>query len=284
MKRIVTFTTASAISALIATSVALADDYNSGVVTKSPSEGYTDVEFGSGWYLRGDISYNINGRDDAGINEVSTSGGTSSLQVDYDDAVGIRIGVGHYLTSNFRVEANLESIFSSEFGGIGLATFSAIDTGTVPPTPTTTGGTQQIDADYQGTALIASGNLDLGRVGAFTPYVGAGLGIARLEYNETETLTCTPFNSTVSCTGFPAAGPGVEAIATRTRNTADWTYAYQLTVGTAVAVADRTSLDFSYSFTQIGDGDSLSYADGTAVDEDGVRLHQVRAGLRYDLW
>lgn len=280
MKRILTFATATAISTIIASSAALATDYNSGIVTKAPSESYTDVEFGSGWYLRGDITYNIDGRDDSTVNSVT--GVSNSIQVDYDDAVGIRVGVGNYINSNFRAEVNIESLFSSSIAGTGSFTFNAIDTST--GLSTTTGGTRSIEADYQGATLIASGNLDLGTYGAFTPYVGAGAGIARIEYNETETLRCIPVNTDLACVDFPPGAAGVETEGVRTYQSADWTYAYQLTLGTAVALDDKTSLDFSYSFTQIGDGDTISYADGTAINDDGVRLHQVRAGFRYDIW
>jgi len=61
MKRFVLNSTVAAIALLTASS-AFASDYNSGVVTKTPSQGYTDVEFGSGWYLRGDITFNIRGK------------------------------------------------------------------------------------------------------------------------------------------------------------------------------------------------------------------------------
>ena len=85
MKRIVTLATASAVCALLATSVTQADDYSSGIVTKAPAETYTDVEFGSGWYLRGDISYNFDGRNQ---NErVTLPAASATLDADYDDAV-----------------------------------------------------------------------------------------------------------------------------------------------------------------------------------------------------
>lgn len=281
MKRIVTLTTASAICALFATSLAQAEDYNSGIVTKAPSEVYTDVEFGSGWYLRGDISYNFDGNNEN--EDVTLPAVGSSLQADYDDAIGVSVGFGSYLSSNFRVEANLASIFDSSFSGSSTATFGGIDTG-AGNAVVTTGGTREIEADYSAATLMVSGNLDLGRFGAFTPYIGAGAGIARIEYNETETLTCTPFSTTVACTSGPVAGVGEVATSTATNNEASWTYAYQLTAGTAVALNERTSLDVSYSFTQIGDGDTINYADGTAIDQDGVRLHQMKAGVRYNLY
>lgn len=282
MKRFVLNSTVAAIALLSATS-AFANDYNSGVVTKSPSEGYTDVEFGSGWYLRGDITYNIDGRSESGINPVA--GVSTGIQTDYDDAVGARVGFGYKTSANTRIEINAEAIFSSEIDGLGGRTFFATDfANPLAPVATTTNGTSLIDAEYTAADLIVTGYYDLPRFGAFTPYVGAGAGIARISYNETETLTCTPSSATIACASFPAGSAGVETTATRTLSEEAWTYAYQLTAGTAIAIDDKTSIDLSYSFTQIGDGDEIDYADGTAIDEDGVQLHQIRAGIRYDIW
>lgn len=282
MKRFVLNSTVAAI-ALLSASSAFANDYNSGVVTKTPSEGYTEVEYGSGWYLRGDITYNIDGRSEAGINAVA--GVSAGIQTDYDDAVGARVGFGYRATPNTRIEINAEAIFSTDINGLGGRTFAAADfADPLNPVATTTPGSSLIDAEYTVSDLIVTGYYDLPRFGAFTPYVGAGAGIARISYNETETLTCTPSSATVACTSFPAGTVGVETTATRTLSDEAWTYAYQLTAGTAIAVDDRTSIDLSYSYTQIGSGDEIDYADGTAIDEDGVQLHQIRAGIRYDIW
>ena len=282
MKRFVLNSTVAAI-ALLSASSAFANDYNSGVVTKSPSEGYTDVEFGSGWYLRGDITYNIDGRSESGINPIA--GVSTGIQTNYDDAVGARVGFGYKASPNTRIEINAEAIFSSEIDGLGGRTFNAIDfADPLAPVNTTTSGTGLIDAEYSLTDLIVTGYYDLPRFGAFTPYIGAGAGIARIRYNETETLTCQPSSSTIACTSFPPGAPGEVTTSTRTLSEEAWTYAYQLTAGTAIAVDDRTSIDLSYSYTQIGDGDEIDYADGTGIDDDGVQLHQIRAGVRYDIW
>jgi len=283
MKRIVTLATASAVCALLATSVTQADDYSSGIVTKAPAETYTDVEFGSGWYLRGDISYNFDGQNESGSSSITpSSGGSFAVQADYDDAVGVGVGAGYQINSNLRAELNLASIFSSSFDGTSSQLYNAILESGGVATPTTTGGTRRIEADYQVASLIASANIDLGTFGAFTPYVGAGAGIARIEYNETETLSCVPFSSTVTCVD-PAGSVGETVERVNTSQEAQWTYAYQLTAGTAIAVDERTSLDLSYSFTQIGNGDTINYADGTAIAQDGVKLHQIKAGFRYSL-
>lgn len=275
MKRFLLNSTVAAIALLTASS-AFAGDYNSGVVSKTPSEGYTDVEFGSGWYLRGDISYNINGADNNTSSSNSLTGTGSSF--DFDDAIGVRVGFGQKLSPNTRIEVSSSSIFDSDFSSFGSARFAGTDVGGAAIN--NIDGTRDVSGSYQLFDFMLSGYYDFNPVSNITPYVGAGIGVARIDYNQNLTLECNP-------TAAQACGTGALGAASTVTTVIDdqsWTHAYQLTVGAAVAVDDRTSLDLSYSYTQIGDGDELNYADGAGLDNDGVQLHQVRAGIRYDIW
>lgn len=348
MKLFVLNSTVAAI-ALLSASSAFANDYNSGVVTKTPSDVFTDVEFGSGWYLRGDITYNIRGRSAATAATLETPSGSFEVDADYDDSVGVRIGAGYYVSPNFRLEANVEGIFNSSFNGIRTRGFSGsrqvnisvetlgaqpgtpgtpaiVDPATgvtiipaipaIPPQPpvfqdfpdtvffdsngnvtaSNTGvfqaqvgntaapinGTEEIDAEYSATSFIVSGYYDLPTTGNFTPYVGAGVGVGRINYNESRTFTCVA-DASETC-GFPAGAQGEETTQTLVRNEEFWALAYQLSVGAAYRIDDNVSLDIGYSYTDYEGGDDLSYDDGTAIDDDGFAIHQVRAGIRYDIW
>ena len=125
MKYLVKTGIIASLALLFANGSVLAGDYNSGIVTKSPSTvDFTDVEFGSGWYIRGDITYNLDGRSGSGSSDITTSSGNRfSLQGDYDDAIGARIGGGYYVNPNFRLELSAEGIFNSQFSGIGQRSF-----------------------------------------------------------------------------------------------------------------------------------------------------------------
>ena len=303
MKRFVLNSTVAAIALLTASS-AYANDYNSGVVTKSPSEGYTDVEFGSGWYLRGDITYNVNGRSSASVTNVPVFSGSNTVQTDYDDAVGVRVGAGYYVSPNVRLEASVESLFNSEFGGTfqrtyggsredafgGIDFFNSTGQITASTDPAFIGtftapinGTETVDASYTANNFILNAYYDLNSVGAITPYVGAGAGFSRIATNETRTFNCVPGAAEETC-AFPPGGAGEATTTTRTRDDEYWAFAYQLSLGAAMAIDERTKLDISYSYTNIDDGDEISYSDGTAVSDEGFELHQVRAGIRYDIW
>lgn len=347
MKRFVLNSTVAAIALLTASS-AFANDYNSGIVSKSPSEGYTDVEFGSGWYLRGDITFNVRGNSEATSTILQSPNDSFAVDANYDDAVGARIGAGYYLTPNIRIEGNVEGILSSSFNGIrsrGYAgqrdvsvsiqtqaaqpaipgtpgvtdPITGVTIGATPGIPaqppvfenfpdtvffnadgnvtgSNTGvyqanvgntapainGTESIDAEYSATSFIVSGYYDLPTLGKFTPYVGAGVGLGRINYNETREFTCVA-DASETCR-FPAGTQGETTTQTLTRNEEFWALAYQLSAGAAYRVTDKLSVDVGYSYTDFEGGDDLSYDDGTAIDDDGFAIHQVRAGVRYDIW
>jgi len=281
--------TFSLLAASIATGLAWgsahAADYNSGILSKSPGADYTNIEFGSGWYLRGDITYNINGESASQFTSIQTPSDTFDVQADYDDAVGARIGAGYYLTPSTRVELSAEGIFNSTFRGLRRAeyagsreyvvrtrispggsftdpltglttTFAPIfedlpDTLTFDEngnvTATTSGlvdatvvnpinGTEEIEASYDSGIFLASAYFDLPKMGRFTPYVGAGAGLARVSYNETRTFTCTPDDSETCA--FPAGQQGEEVERIDTLNEGYWGRTYALRGGTAASIDD----------------------------------------------
>ncbi|MBO6816458.1 MAG: hypothetical protein JJ891_16505 [Rhizobiaceae bacterium] len=270
-----------------------AGDYGSGYVSKTPSGGYTDVEFGSGWYIRGDISYNIDGRSDQGYEVLPGTGGPTA--VDYDDGIGARIGFGNYVTPNLRMEVTAEGLFNSEYGGVSGQTFqgsrdtpggtvtfdgNGVVTGSTDPAFTpgdnvgAISGSESLDGSYSATAFMVSGYVDLASMGNLTPYVGGGVGVGQVRINESRTWTCNP--SPDETCGFPSGQ-------TLTTNYEKWRLAYRLSAGAAYRIDDKMSIDVGYSYSDFG-GDDIEYSDGSSVDMDGFAVHQIHAGIRYDLW
>src|SRR5680860_1107095 len=76
--------------------------------------GQTAVEFGSGWYLRGDIGWNIGGKEKQGSQFIPDVG--EFLTYDYNDALSLRAGFGYQLNPSFRLELDAENLLDSEFG------------------------------------------------------------------------------------------------------------------------------------------------------------------------
>ena len=264
--------------------------------------GQTNVEYGSGWYLRGDIGYNFGGEQKTGADFIPAIG--EYLIYDYSDAISLRAGFGYQLNPHFRLEASIANKLDSEFrntlaasyggnrtiemddglGGTVTETVYFDDTGTVTgtdlglytnPTAPTINGTQRIDASYNSQTFLVNGYFDLPKMGRFTPYVGAGGGLARISYSETRVQNCVPGDGEVCNAG--------DLIGTDYTSTF-WSPAYSVSAGTAYQINERLSLDLGYSFLSVDDGPELNYDDGTAIDVDGYTVHQLTAGLRYQIW
>ncbi|MEM7068217.1 MAG: outer membrane beta-barrel protein [Pseudomonadota bacterium] len=279
----------AALFAVVSASPALSGDYNSGIVTKSPSEEYTDVEFGSGWYLRGDITFNLHGEHDTTSQFVTALGTT--VQADYDDVAGVRVGVGYIVNPALRVEVTAGHMLESSFDGDNIVNLPGLVEIVDPvlgnvQTPTNNiYGIENVTASYDATNLMFNAYFDLPTYGRFTPYLGAGAGISRIEYNERRTLTCIP-DTTQTC-GPPAAG----AQATRVENVevlnteeTSYNFAYQLAVGTAYELSENLDLDIGYSYFSTNDGPEINYSDGRAIETDAFSVHRVNVGLRYEIW
>lgn len=290
-----------------------AADYGSGVATEGPESAYTHVEFGSGWYIRGDISWNIGGRHSQGSAFIPQFGNT--LDTDYSDAIGFRAGFGNQINEHLRLETTLEHNLDSEFQNTVAATFSGRRDVTGLPdgaggntgtdtiffdnsgnvTATTTGrytsptappinGSEQITASYSLNNFLVSAYYDMPQMGRFRPYVGLGAGVAQINYAERRVLNCQA-QASEACTN-PVGAQGVPVTNFVAMDVEDefYEFAYQLSLGTAYELSDTLMLDVGYSYTQVGDGQDISYSDGTAIQNDGVSLHQVRLGLRYEIW
>ena len=73
-----------------------------------------------GWYLRGDITYDIHSMD----NPMYSAGGTelTFATAETSEAFDIGLGVGYQINENFRVDLTGEYLFSSDFRGTTVGT------------------------------------------------------------------------------------------------------------------------------------------------------------------
>ena len=211
---------------------AQAADYDPPVVVEEAPE-YVPVEVGSGWYLRGDLGYNINKSPYDftlfGVDSRSTR-------------INGSIGAGYHFTDYFRGDLN--------FGFISNDKFDA------------TSGTEVVSAKSNIWSGIANAYVDLGTIAGFTPYVGAGAGLLYASHRVSDVDPAVPLNFGSSDTQYALA--------------------YTLNAGVAYQVAQNTSIDVGYQYLS---APSLEYVDvPTRSMRKGLDFHQVRVGLRYDLW
>ena len=235
--------------AMLPLSQALAADYDPPIFIEEAPE-YVPVEIGSGWYLRGDVSYNINREFEDDVFGVDPDFNFS----EYTVPVSATIGMGYHLSDFFRVEANV-GLLSRHTAEVNYLTAdSSVE--------------QSLENEIWSGIISAYG--DLGTIAGFTPYVGAGVGLvsAKRDFRLSEDFD----DLATTDTSFRD-------------NERDYSLAYSLGAGVAYQVTDNLSLDVGYQYVAAPSAEYVEFTGpGTYAVRDGLDFHQVKVGLRYDLW
>ena len=204
-----------------------------------------------GWYGRADVQYGFSGELD---HDPVTQDVPGSLQgsSDSDEMLGGQLGLGYNFDNGFRLEGALgyrggELNVPSDFG-MGV-----------------TGVASDPHGNLQIADFMLNGFYDFNRAGKVQPYIGLGVGGARLNAKAS--------NLNVGTAGNWAAVNGF--------NETDTTLAYQGLLGLGYKVSDRLTLDLGYKYFV---ADDLEFAgnpsDGT--DYDGTYTdHVATVGLRW---
>ncbi|MEX6508248.1 outer membrane protein [Jiella sp. M17.18] len=224
------------------------------------------VEVGTGWYLRGDVSYDLKADLKPSFDAYSTIGGSGprtnlasgsldGFSIDPGFAAGG--GFGYQFTDYFRgdLTANYwqHDVSNATFGDFG------------------------IDSKAKAWELMANAYADLGTYVGFTPYVGGGIGAVHLDYD----TSCSSNGSSCS------SAFGSSTI----DNRQDWRFAYALMAGVSYDVSKNLKIDVGYRYLNVGSGNMgkiTAENAGTTYTIDGkdggFDRHTFQAGIRYSLW
>lgn len=240
----------------------------------------------TGWYLRGDISYDF--QEAEGPLHVPNQG-TIFNSTSYDDAFNVGIGIGYQATNNLRFDLTGEYVFDH---GVHGTTGGAAPCAAATAAGYTAGSCLSTEeADVNKLKVMANAYYDIGHIGKFSPYVGAGIGGVRVSYddlNTTETCTVTahPGVPTNYACGHVAGGV-FPATSTATRSDfageETWRFAWALHAGTAYSLSSNLKLDVGYTYSRTEGGKAFSGKDPVTLDiyDKGFEDHTIRAGLRY---
>lgn len=221
-----------AAAALWQAAPAIAADYDPPIFVDNGPE-YVPVEVGSGWYLRGDVGYNL----DEPVYDFTLLGQETD-NVRFNGGVG----VGYHFTDFLRAELNL--------GFVARDTYDFDN------------GVDRISAKHTAWSGMVNGYVDLGTVAGLTPYVGAGAGFLAAKQQAT-------INSIDVCL--------ISEICDR-----QYEFAYSLGAGVNYKLSRNVSMDFGYQYLS---SPGMAYLDTDSLSiREGVDYHQLRVGLRYDLW
>lgn len=264
---------------------ALAADYDPPIYVDQAPE-YQPVEVGSGWYLRGDIGYAFNKPFDFSQSPPSFS----SKQVPFSGSVG----VGYHFNDFVRGELNFGILPTAKYSNDFQSTCDGTQTVTITNNNNTQVFSGRSTRNCQGSdnannkAYDATVNayVDLGTFSGITPYVGGGLGLVYSSYRaakgdrKCQGQTTSYGNST---TVFECDDPSTyEGVVTSSN---DFSLSYALAAGIAYQVSKNVSVDIGYQYYSAPGVKYISYdANNGPVVDKGLDYHQVKVGLRYDLW
>jgi opacity protein-like surface antigen len=161
----------------------------------------------------------------------SGGGYSAAFGEDIKDNYLVDAGVGCYLTDHLRADLT-----------VGYRSTTKLRD-----------GFNSLSAKLTSYNAMINGYFDLGDFGAITPYVGAGIGVAR---------------NRVHSIDLPAG----QSAGTNT------SLAWALHAGASFQLSDNVSLDASYRYIDLGKTKSSSAVDPVAVEK--IRAHDVRIGLR----
>jgi opacity protein-like surface antigen len=194
---------------------------------------------------------------------------------EFDSGMLAGLGVGYTFNQWFRVD------LTGEYRG--KTDFTATDRYSNENPPDFDDGEEwgvnNYDAKKSEWLFLANAYLDLGEWHRITPYVGAGIGAS---YNKISGFTDNGFNSflgDVTPTGGFAGDNG------------EWQFAYALHAGLAFKATKHLTIDFGYSFLNLGDGGTGTFtADdgGCSVDPcqkvkfKDIISHDIKVGFRWE--
>jgi opacity protein-like surface antigen len=203
------------------------------------------VEFGTGWYIRGDLAY---ARDSLpNIGELGTYPNASPR-----NTFSMGLGGGYKFTNWFRTD--LTADFRQPLRSTDVATRADVSGG-------------RWDA-------LANGYIDLGTWWGFTPYVGAGVGGAWGR------AKITTYDAAISCTN----GGTVLCFHSRTPVALAWALmagaAYEIMPHFYLDIGYRYLNLGSYSFWDPSEQASITAFTGNAATARS-QVQEIRLGLRY---
>lgn len=247
-----------------------------------------------GWYLRGDLGYahmsvhgatKVTARVDP-FDPLSVIYQHDAFYgADLDESWNLSVGVGYQINDYLRVDATLGHIFDTNFIGDSSTSGPGYACSLLDGAPDADGDTcTTVDsAEFSATTLLANAYIDLGTFSGFTPYVGAGIGGAHTHWTSTNNdARCDGVGDCLSDAGlsYDTEFDSVHA----PKN--GWRFAYALHAGASYDLTESLKFDAGYSFTHIDGGDMFGFVGAGAsaqANHGSIKVHEVRAGLRYSL-
>lgn len=225
------------------------------------------VEDFGGWYLRGDIGFS-NQQVSRLDNVLDANSLTSQQKLSFNTAGIFGLGAGYRFNNWLRADVTGEYRGNSQFFGTDQISFR----GGV--------GTDTYHATKSEWVVLANGYVDLGTWWYMTPFIGAGVGTARVSIANFTDQGITLLN---------AGGPPIASLAFGD-TVAKWNFAWALHAGVAYKVSPNFTVELAYRYLDMGNGltGDLRAFDGTnnvvnPTTFKSITSHDLKIGVRWNL-
>jgi opacity protein-like surface antigen len=237
------------------------------------------ADFG-GWYLRGDIGFSNQRVKNIAMADGRNASLASLNQSTAFDSAGIfGIGVGYQFNNWFRGDITGQYRGNSNFKGTDRITGYASDAALY-------NGINDYSATKSEWLVLANAYVDLGTWWCVTPFIGAGVGMARVNIaNYTDTGAIDVFdagggNVLRNVGPFPSYASAPSA--------SRWNFAWAAHAGLAYQVNPGLTIELAYSYVNLGSGTTGAVSDYTGFTRGvPMRFHDitsqdVKLGVRWN--
>jgi opacity protein-like surface antigen len=223
------------------------------------------VEDFGGWYLRGDIGFS-NQRVNRLNNALDVNNTTSVQNLSFSTAGIFGLGAGYRFNNWLRVDATGEWRGNSQFLGKDSITYAGGF------------GTDVYHATKSEWVVLGNAYVDLGTWWCMTPFIGAGVGGARVSI------------ANFTDSGLAIQGGPVLPSLAFADNASKWNFAWALHAGVGYKVSPNFTVELAYRYLDMGDGltGDLRAFDGTNGINNPMTFkrltsHDLKLGVRWDL-
>jgi opacity protein-like surface antigen len=248
------------------------------------------------WYARGDLGIGFK-------NSGTISTGTWPIDVkqpaNWSEQSILSFGFGRYISPSVRVEGTVDYRTPRNIASGVRATPQVVITRAVAGTSAFNiyDGIRAEDVSYQNTTFLMSGYYDFNARGQIRPYVGAGVGMAVHQLHRRGGTQYECVDGAINTFNGVGVPPAVTSGCSETNGLvlkySDYSHVHgigfglaaQVSAGVSYAISPRTHWDTGYRLLWQSGRLGVSSTDGLNQLHIADRFeHEIRTGVRYDLW